>query len=628
MCGILGYWTANNSTHPDLRAATNCLRHRGPDRSGHWQEKGVGLGHTRLAVIDLSVHGDQPMHSDDGSMVLVYNGEIYNFPTLRRELLESGETFRGHSDSEVMLKLFQRHGVDCLHKLHGMFSFAIWNKSSEELFIARDRLGEKPLFYSQGGNAFYFTSEIQSLFAMVPDLSRQANLEAIDLFFSLKYIPAPHTAFRAIKKLPPAHAMVVKGGKLQKLWSYWKIPPTAQTPMPYPEARDTIRQKVLESVRSRLISDVPLGAFLSGGVDSSIILAAMAQLGVSKVKTFSIGFTDWQYNELPFARQVADHFGSEHHEFVVQPDATQLLPDLIRHFGEPFADHSALASYYVARCARQTVTVALTGDGADELFAGYRRYYQVTRHMRLQQLGAFPLFRFFERLKHNCRSAISCRGIDQRRIQALYMSGLKRVLHQDAIFTDEARQNLLSKEFIAALPPDNMLQLLEDNWQEALAVGGSDLLNSLLAFDLKTSLPGDMLTKVDIAAMMNSLECRPPFLDHSLVEFSFSLPGKYKLHGNSYKCILKDAFADVLPSGVADRKKAGFAVPMAGWLKNELAPMLRERLLGDNTLKYWVNLPALERAVSLHLSGEQNHGKRLWPLLVLAEWLQQYKVHV
>jgi len=628
MCGITGYLAKR--PHPfQLAEAVQCLHHRGPDQNGVWERDGAGLGHARLSIIDLSDAGRQPMTSPDGRYVLAFNGEIYNFRELRRDLEAAGEAFRSHSDTEVLLRLYQREGAQCLEKLRGMFAFAVWDIAERTLFLARDRLGVKPLVYAESDAGFLFASEIPALFALQPDLSRTPDYSALDHYLTFQYIPAPLTGFAALKKLPPAHAMIVRDGKIEHLWRYWDIDHSRRSHLSFDDACDALREKFLEATKLRLVSDVPLGAFLSGGIDSSITVAAMAHLGVEKIKTFAIGFEEQQFNELPYARQIAEHLSTDHHEMVVKPDAIAILPQLVRHFGEPMADNSAIPTYYVSQFARSDVTVALTGDGGDEVFAGYRRFYHATLTDRLERWRLLPLWRGLRHLTWNMESRMRpgkkrAPFPASRADEILSMTGVARYRHLLAYYPEAEKNTLLTPAFREQSGRSTTADYLTAHLARS---AGADPLSRYLHLDLSTYLPEDILFKVDIASMLNSLECRSPFLDHQLIEFVFSLPSAYKLKfPHRHKHLLKEAFKDWLPPGFMDRGKMGFSAPMPGWLRHELAPMLRERLLDEKRLAPWINQAVVERLVREHVSGEKTHSKRLWPLLVMAEWVEQYRV--
>jgi asparagine synthase (glutamine-hydrolysing) len=632
MCGITGYLTrAANDAALALAASVQKLGHRGPDENSVWREGAAALGHTRLSIIDLS-GGQQPMKSPDGRYIIVFNGEIYNFQEIRTALEKRGERFQGHSDTDVLLRAFVRDGFErCLEQLRGMFAFAVWDRQTQTLSIARDRLGVKPLVYAETAQGFLFASEIQALFALDPTLSRQVDAQAIDHYLTFQYIPAPLSGFRAIRKLPPAHAMVVKAGRIVKQWRYWDIDLSRRSSLSFDEACEALREKTLEATRIRLISDVPLGAFLSGGIDSSITVAAMARLGANPLKTFAIGFEEERFNELPYARQIANHLGTDHHEMTVRPDAFEIMPKMIEHLGEPLADNSVMPTYYVAKFARSQLTVALTGDGGDEIFAGYRRFYQIRRVEWLARQGLAPVWRGLR------RGTIALEGLfkpakRQRRFpvtradQVLSMSGIARYQHLLAFFPDEEKEALVTPAFRASAGDPSETDYLQRHWERP---GGDDVLNRYLYLDMVTYLPEDILFKVDVASMANSLECRSPFLDHQLIEFAMSLPGHYKLTPRGrHKHILKEAFKEWLPPGFMAREKKGFSVPLSSWLKKDLAEMVRHYLLGSTRFAHYFRRDVVERYVEQHLSGKESHSSRLWALLVLALWMEQYRVEL
>ena len=628
MCGLTGYVNSNISREVRLDAAVDFLHARGPDERGVWYEGPVGLGHTRLSIIDLGT-GQQPMVSADGRYVIVFNGEIYNFQTLRAELEQEGLTFRTHSDTEILLTLFVTRGIDaCLSKLRGMFAFAIWDRHEQLLTLARDRLGVKPLVYSETSSGFLFASEIGALFALDPNLSRDIDPQAIDAYLTFQYIPAPRTGFASVRKLAPAHAMVVRRGRVERCWRYWSVDAERRSTLSIDDACEAVREKVLEATRLRLVSDVPLGAFLSGGVDSSITVAAMARLQGAPVKTFSIGFEEQRFNELPYARQVAQHFGTEHHEFIVRPDAATILPQLITHVSEPLADDSILPTFFVSQQTRSHVTVALTGDGADESFGGYRRFYQIGLLEQIEKLGLLPVWRglrrttvALENLGRRRNSRFPATRIDQ----SLYLHGIARYRHLLAFFTDEERPALYSPAFHQRLAESRSDSFFEDQYA---ATVGADPLTRYMLLDLATYLPEDVLVKVDIASMQNSLECRSPFLDHELVELAASLPASYKLRRfpKEHKVILKRAFQSWMPPGFFDRPKQGFSAPVSQWLRGQLWPTVERLLLHEQRLAPLLRQEVVEQYVEGHRSGKAPSGRRVWALLVLAEWLHTMRV--
>lgn len=629
MCGIAGL-VAKHKAPERIQGAVAALRHRGPDDQGEWSDAFADLGFARLAIIDVSPAGHQPMQSADGRYVIVFNGEIYNFPELRAPLEAAGVRLRGHSDTEVLIETVARHGFEAtLERLRGMFSLAVWDRAERTLYCARDRLGVKPLVYAQTRNGFLFASEIKALFALDPSLSREPDFVALDHYLTFQYIPAPMSGFKAVCKLPPAHAMVIRDGEIRRIFRYWDIDLNARSSLGYEDACEALREKILEATRIRLVSDVPLGAFLSGGVDSSITVAAMARLGHRPLKTFSIGFDDEKFNELPQAAEVARFLGTEHHEMMVHPRAADVMPRMIDHLGEPLADNSVIPTYYVSEFARKHVTVALTGDGGDEVFAGYRRFYQMRRLQWLAERGLTPAWRGVRRatvaLEQRMRPNKPRQRFPYTRAdQALSMEGIGRYKHMLAFVSDQEKTGLLTPEFRAAAAGSDTTGYLDAVWRRT---AGAETLNRLLYLDMTTYLPEDILFKVDATSMANSLECRSPFLDHRLIEFAFTLPGSYKLSVRGrHKRILKDAFAGWLPPGFMERPKKGFSVPLSRWLREDLAEPMRAALLGNATLARWVRRDALERYVEEHVSGRASHSTRLWPLFVLGLWIERFRV--
>jgi asparagine synthase (glutamine-hydrolysing) len=629
MCGIVGAVIKPGAGRLDVHAAIQKLDHRGPDDKGYWCDEAAQLGFARLSIIDLSPAGHQPMASPDGRYTIVFNGEIYNFPEIRRYLEGLGEAFLGHSDTEVLLRLFVRLGLEgCLERLRGMFAFAIWDVAERRLHVARDRLGVKPLVYAESARGLLFASEIQALFAMDPDLSREPDIRAIDHYLTLQYIPSPMSGFRAVRKLPPAHAMTVRDGRVERLFRYWRVDTSMRSGLSFGEACEGLREQMLEATRLRLVSDVPLGAFLSGGIDSSITVAAMARLGASPLKTFSIGFEDERFNELPYAREVAKHLGTDHQEMMVHADAVNVMPQMIDHMGEPMADSSVIPTFYVSRFARSRVTVALTGDGGDEVFAGYRRFYQIRRMDWLANSGLvspwIALRRLTMALEDRMHPGRSPRRFPATRAdQMLGMKGMTRYKQLLAFFTDQEKNDLMTPAFRERRGDSEPARYLDEHFDQSMP----DIVNRYLLLDMSTYLPEDILFKVDIASMATSLECRSPFLDHKLIEFAAALPGRFKLSiGGRHKHILKEAFRDWLPTGFMDRPKQGFSVPLARWLRDDLGDMMHEALVKRGTLAPWFRQSAVSRQVEDHLAGRASNSMRLWSLFVLALWVERFRV--
>ncbi len=622
MCGILGFSAADprGAASCDLDSALGTLGRRGPDGKGSYADAGTLLGHTRLSIIDLST-GDQPMTNEDGSLWIVFNGEIYNYRELQGDLRARGHFLRTTSDTEVILHLYEDRGEECLQDLRGMFAFAIWDRTRRRLFLARDRLGVKPLVYNEGDAGFSFASEIQALFAMRSDLSREMDPAAIDAFMTLQYIPSPMTGFRSVRKLPPAHYMFVRDGKVENIRRYWDIPYGTPCDLSFPAACERLREILLEATKIRLRSDVPLGAFLSGGVDSSIVVAAMSRILDSPVKTFTVGFGVRGYDETDRAREVARRFGTDHTEFHVEGNVRELLPRAAQAFGEPFGDSSIVPTYAISEATSKHVKVALTGDGGDETFAGYKRFRQLSFLDRIDRFrlgGAWGWAR---------RTGLLAEGLANPRRRnrrfpftrmddALRLRGGKRYARFVDIFDEAAKE-----ELYGPLLRENRWRAA-DYWEPRLrrAVG----LDRYLYADQTSFLPEDVLFKVDISSMMNSLECRSPLLDHKIVEFAATLPATYKLRGKEGKHILKEAFRDWFAPGFFEGPKVGFAAPTHVWLKGELKEWCRETILGCSPVGRLLRPEAIERL----FENEETHHKQIWCLLSLAEWINAMGVRV
>lgn len=635
MCGITGaVWTAESSAiEPDvLDRMTDVLAHRGPDGRGIYTSETlhlpsrsgpvrVALGHRRLSIIDRA-GGAQPLANEDETVWIVFNGEIYNFQELRHRLEGAGHRFRGHSDTEVLVHLYEDEGIDFLKHLNGMFALALWDEKKCQLVLARDRLGKKPLVYRAEPDRLLFASELKSLL-QVPGLPREIDPVAIDSYLTYQYVPHPQMIFRGYQKLPPAHYLVWRDGQVQT-GCYWQPDFKKEVPRPRGEYLAEVKSLLTNSVELRMQSDVPLGAFLSGGIDSSIVVAIMQQLSASRIKTFSIGFPVAEYDETSYARQVATHLGTDHHEFRVEPDGVEILDRLVWYYDEPFADSSAIPTYYVSKLTREQVTVALTGDGGDELFAGYARY-------RAARVGSWfdslpgPLRKLiaadvWQKLPNRPERRTLLRRY-KRLIGALSKSPARRYLDWVGIFGETARGELYSDEFVAALDHDPGDFLFGAFARSA----GRDAVTAASLADLVTYLPCDLLTKVDIASMANSLECRQPFLDYRLVELAAAMPVDLKLRGTRGKRILLEAFGHLLPPAILRRKKMGFGVPLEHWFRHELHDFTREVLLGSQSLGRGFFRPeAVTQLVEDHQAGRFDHSAKLWALLVLELWQREW----
>ncbi len=636
MCGITGaIWTApQRALTPEvLRQMTDVLWHRGPDDAGSYQSDfqlrpgygampGVALGHRRLSIIDVA-GGHQPLSNEDGSVWIVFNGEIYNHRQLRRRLEGAGHQFRTHSDTEAIVHLYEDEGLDFLEHLNGMFALAIWDARERRLVLARDRLGEKPLYYRHEEERLLFASELKSLL-QVQHVERQVDPQAVDDYFTYQYVPHPRTIFRGFSKLPPAHYAVYQDGRLST-HCYWSPDFNQEGVRPAADDAAELVELLTSSVQLRLESDVPLGAFLSGGVDSSLVVGLMQRLSTSPIKTFSIGFPQQEFDETAYAREVAERWGTEHHEFRVEPHCIDVLEKLAWHYDEPFADSSAIPTYHVAKLSRQHVTVALTGDGGDELFAGYLRYRAVRLagwFDHLPRAARGTLAKLSAGMASGGRPQRSWLRRAGRLGEALSFSPQRRYLEWMALFNEGRRADLYSEEFLTRLSDADPYRFL------AAAQARSsrrDPVTSACITDLLTYLPCDLLTKIDIASMANSIECRAPFLDHRVVELACRMPIGRKLRGGRAKRILCEAFGDLLPPRVARRPKMGFGVPLAQWFRGELKDYARQMLLDSPAAGAAYFRPgAVERLWSEHQSGAFDHGYRLWGLLFFEQWHRQW----
>jgi asparagine synthase (glutamine-hydrolysing) len=625
MCGIAGQLFHDRSRHVDpevLRRMTDVLRHRGPDDGGVWTDGAIGLGSRRLAVIDLSPRGHMPMSNEDGSVWIVFNGEIYGFQPLRDELRRKGHVFRSDADTEVILHLYEEEGVELLSHLRGMFAFALWDAKRRLLFAARDRLGKKPLYYAHDAHGFRFGSEPKAIL-QDPAFVAEVDPVAIHHYLTYGYVPSPFAAFRGMQKLPPAHYLTVQDGRLE-VRRYWSLPYGPKHTASEAELADELLHLLEESVRLRMISDVPLGALLSGGIDSSMIVALMRRLTSGPVRTFSIGFDQPAYDELAYARQVAERFATEHHELVVKPDAAAILPRLVWHYNEPYADSSALPSFHVCEMARRSVTVALAGDGGDELFAGYDRYLATALAGRLDFL---PL-RVRRAVAHGVLAAVPLGSPKSafyrlgRFVESLGEQPIDRYAAWLSVFDDASKRALYTPEFAAQTARWDSLQILADSYRRADA---TDFLEATLDADRQTYLPDDLLVKMDVASMAHSLEVRSPLLDHRVVEFAARLPRRMKLRGLVQKHVVKRVMRGVLPERVLRRKKMGFGVPIDHWLRDELKEMAYDVLLAPSALaRGYFRADALRRLLDEHASGRAFHHHRLWSLLMLELWHRMF----
>lgn len=560
MCGIVGIVDSSQRGVDDstLRDMCDAIVHRGPDDEGYFFNRhtdtglgrgsastaSVGLGMRRLSIIDLST-GKQPIHNEDKTVWVVQNGELYNYVQLRKELEAKGHSFYTKSDTEVIVHAYEEYGDDVPKKLRGMFAFALWDEKEQKLLLARDRVGKKPLLYSIIPGGLVFASEFQAILQH-PHISREVNEPALSHYLSFLCVPSPHTAFRSVQKLEPGHVLIWRNGDVQ-IRRYWSLDFRQKVSLTEQEAVDRVTDLLRDAVRVRLMSDVPLGAFLSGGIDSSIVVALMSELNNERVKTFSIGFDEKEFNELEHARRVAERFGTEHHEFIVRPNAIEILPTLVRHYGEPYADSSAIPTYYLAKMTRQHVTVALNGDGGDECFAGYERYAAMRVAQRYQHLPRVLRKQVLEPAVAGLPSASERRstlGKARRFFDVMGRPAGERYLKLTSAISDELKTHLCTSEFLSRTSSAKASDYVQP-WFEGN--GEIDIVDRALMADTSNYLPNDLLVKVDIASMAVSLEARSPFLDHHVMEFAASLPARYKLRGLTTKYLLKSAMKGMLP---------------------------------------------------------------------------------
>jgi asparagine synthase (glutamine-hydrolysing) len=622
MCGITGI-VYTDAAHPVdrelVRRMTDRLTHRGPDADGYLFGEGVALGHRRLSIIDLSA-GDQPIYNEDGSRGVVFNGEIYNFRELRTALAASGHRFRTASDTETIVHAWEQHGDDFVTRLRGMFAFAVWDRRARRLLLARDRLGKKPLYYVHDRERLVFASELKALIAD-PAVKRVVDPRAIDDYLSFGAVPAPRTIYDGIAQVPPGHYLVWENGRV-RLTEYWDLPLEPARDRAEDECLEELAHLLDEAVRLRMISDVPLGAFLSGGVDSSAVVMAMARASTQPIMTTSVAFRESRFNEAPYARQVAEAFHTDHQEIVVEAKASEILPTLAWHLDEPFADSSALPTYYLSRAARQRVTVALSGDGGDEIFGGYAWRYGLNlfEHRVRRRLPAWlrggvlgPLSTIWpkaDRLPRALRWKFFLRNVS--------LSPERAYFHDMSWFTPADKQHLLTGDFLSTLGGHDPFAAFARQFDRTR---GLDHLSRITYVDLKTYLPNDILVKVDRMAMASSLEVRSPLLDHKVVEFAARVPAALKFRGTTSKYLLKRHLARTLPSSLVHRRKQGFAIPVGQWLRSELREIAHDLLLSERARRRGhFEVEAVRGLWDAHQAGRRDHAHRLWALMMLELW--------
>ncbi len=625
MCGIVGFVNAGRRAveREVLERMNACIVHRGPDEDGFYVKDSVALAMRRLSIIDLA-GGQQPIFSEDRTKAIVFNGEIYNFQTLRADLEKQGDKFYTHSDTEVIIHLYDRYGADCVQYLRGMFAFAIWDEKDDSLFIARDRVGKKPLLYSHQPNGdLIFGSEFQAVLAH-PAILREVDFTAIDSYLSYLCVPAPLTAYKQIRKLEPAHWLRWKDGRIETE-RYWMPDFSKKIKISEEEAVEETTRILRESTELRMIAEVPLGAFLSGGVDSSLIVALMAQASAKPVKTFSIGFEEQDFSELKYAKRVAEYVGAEYHEFIVKPDALEVIPKLVEHYGEPYADSSAIPTYYVARETRKHVTVALNGDGGDESFVGYERHVAMKFAEIYHRLPKVFRTRLIEPSLTAVPASINFRNRFarfQRFLRAASMPKTNRYYLWLSTFNDDEKRELFTKDFANQISDSKPIDFLGKYLSDS---NGKGIIDKTLLTDLMNYLPNDLLVKVDIASMANSLEARSPLLDHKVIEFAASLPENIKQKGKDTKSLLKKVAARLVPKEVVYRQKMGFGVPLRYWLANDLQNFTREILLGEKAIRRRMFKPeTVERLIDEQRRETHDNSWKIWTLLMLELWFERF----
>ncbi|MDZ4850286.1 MAG: asparagine synthase (glutamine-hydrolyzing) [Pirellulaceae bacterium] len=638
MCGITGgvwYRPDRAITRTCLDSMTDALTHRGPDDRGIFYSTNntdtaqsltsplasVGLGFRRLSIIDLDT-GHQPLGNEDGSIQIVFNGEIYNYRDLRRRLEGAGHQFATQSDTETIVHLYEDLGLECFAHLNGMFAIAIWDSRKNQLVLARDRMGKKPLYYAQQDGRMLFASELKSLMC-VPDIPKAIDPGALDLYFTYQYIPHPWSIYDGIRKMVPGEVGVYQNGSWETK-PYWSIDWQKEENKSRAQAIEEVRELLTDSVRLRLRSDVPLGAFLSGGVDSSLIVAIAQRQLDEPIRTFSIGFTESEFDETRYAQLVADLLHTEHCRFEVTPDALSILDKLVYHYDEPFSDSSAVPTWYLCEQTRKKVTVALSGDGGDELFAGYDRYKALQWSEHVQRFVPHHLLsksRWLQHLGESPNRQSFMRRV-KRFSEALGQPPAQRYMRWLQIFGESQRLEMYREDFIERLPNRDPFQFLEQAWNRA---GGRDLISKASVADLQTYLPCDLMTKVDIASMAHGLEARQPFLDYRMVEFAASLPVHLKYRWRKGKRLLEDAFGDMIPKEIWRRPKMGFGIPLGTWFRGPLRKMTESLLLdSDARCHAYLRPEFLQTLMDNHFSNRSNEGYRLWNLLSLELWLRRW----
>ena len=615
MCGIAGIVRVDGRPvlEEEIRAMCGAMAHRGPDEEGVYLGEGVGLGMRRLSIIDLE-NGQQPVSNEDGTVWVVFNGEIYNYRELRGLLTRRGHRFRTASDTETIVHLYEDFGPKAVGYLSGMFAFAVWDERRRQLLLARDRLGIKPLYYAEINGDLVFASELKPILQL-PDVGRRLNWEGVSHLFTFLATAPSHSIVEGVRKLEPARIAVAAPGRDLRIERYWDVVFAPDEQAPEQELIERLRLLLTAAVARHQISDVPVGAFLSGGIDSSAVVAAMARLSPDRVKTFSIGFVENGYDELAYAHRVAKTFQTDHHELILKPDAVQVIEDLAWYLDEPFGDTSAIATYIVSKLAAEHVKVVLTGDGGDELFAGYDKYLVEQRERTYDRVPSVI------RKMMAAAGHIMPEGMPGRRfLRHLALDGSRRYLHASTVFHEDEIRRLFQGEALEQLSAC-------DPWAASLShlgKDGCDWISAAQYCDLNNYLPLDILTKVDRMTMAHSIEARPPLLDHHIVEFAAKLPTRLRLHGGTTKYLFKQAMRGILPDEIIDRAKHGFAVPLAAWFRGELSAFARDLLLSDRCRQRGLfNVRYLEQLLRLNERG-RDVGLQLWTLVSFELWCQRF----
>jgi len=625
ICGIFDYGSRKDVSQALLRKMCDTIIHRGPDEEGYYTSGSIGLGMRRLSIIDLQT-GQQPIHNEEKSVWVINNGEIYNFQELRESLQKKGHHFYTKSDTEVIVHLYEDHGIDCVQHLRGMFAFAIWDTNEQKLFLARDRLGKKPLSYTLHNGTFLFGSEIKCILAH-PAISKKVDLRSLDSYLTYQYVPGPASIFEGISKLPPAHTLTCDRSGQVRIQQYWDMDYRNKWSLSEEEYCVQIRERLKEATKIRMISDVPLGAFLSGGIDSSAVVGMMSEVSPTPVKTFSIGFEEQEYSELAYARQVAELFGTDHTEFIVKPQMVEVLEKLMWHYGEPYADSSAFPSYYLANETRKFVTVALCGDGGDENFAGYLMYRALKRAHTLariyRSMGGKAIKRLMDLIPTSAERVDFIRKA-KKAATVLLKPPSSMNIHWYSFFNDEQKDMLYTDRMKNILDGVDADEFMARSFRNAPV---DHWLDRLLYTDIKTYLPEDLLVKMDIATMANSLEVRSPFLDHRFMEFTAKIPFHLKLKGSTLKHILKKSMEGFLPKNILHRRKMGFGLPIIEWFRTDLKDYVRDVLLSEACLdRGYFKKDYIEEILDEHMFQNKNHANRIWALLMLEIWHRSFNL--